>query len=85
MDATEEQNNEEGFYATEEQNNQEEYVADAKRKQADPDRNTADSLENTGVETIDDPVSQLEKPTGVGTVDDPDNILQSDTDQWYGE
>ena len=40
-----------------------------------------DSLENTGVETIDDPVSQLDKTTGVGTVDDTDDILQPEMDQ----
>ena len=69
----------------EEQNNEEKCVAGTNHEQEAPDRNTADPLENTGVETIDDPVSQLNKTTGVETVDDPEDNLQSNTDQRYGK
>ena len=67
----------------EENNNKEDCVVDYNYEQEASDRNTEYPLENIRVETIDNPVSQLDETTGVEEVDDPDYNFQSDMDQRY--
>ena len=64
-------------------NNEKECVEYSNHEHTYHERNAADPLKHIGVDTIDYPVSQLDKTTGVKTVYDPYDNLQYDTDQRY--
>ena len=65
MDATEEEKNEDKCDAREEQKKEGGCLADFNHKQSALNRNNSDFLKNTGVDTIDDPVSKRDKTTEV--------------------